>query len=209
MKNLVVANWKMNPVNQKEAKNLFEAIKKGIRNVKNIEVVICPPFVYLNLFKGLTLGAQNVFYKEKGAFTGEVSASQLRDLKVKYVIIGHSESRQYLNETNEIINKKIKESLSEKLKPILCVGETNEEKQMGKKVEVLERQITENLKGINIKAVKNITIAYEPVWAIGPGENCSIDETMSSILFIRKVIFKLYNITEVLSHHRKRRELEC
>jgi len=183
----------MNPVNQKEAKNLFEAIKKGIRNVKNIEVVICPPFVYLNLFKGLTLGAQNVFYKEKGAFTGEVSASQLRDLKVKYVIIGHSESRQYLNETNEIINKKIKESLSEKLKPILCVGETNEEKQMGKKVEVLERQITENLKGINIKAVKNITIAYEPVWAIGPGENCSIDETMSSILFIRKVIFKLYN----------------
>ena len=193
MKNLVVANWKMNPVNQKEAKNLFEAIKKGIRNVKNIEVVICPPFVYLNLFKGLTLGAQNVFYKEKGAFTGEVSASQLRDLKVKYVIIGHSESRQYLNETNEIINKKIKESLSEKLKPILCVGETNEEKQMGKKVEVLEKQITENLKGINIKAVKNITIAYEPVWAIGPGENCSIDETMSSILFIRKVIFKLYN----------------
>jgi len=201
MKKLIVANWKMNPDNAKEAKKLFDAVKKGAKNVKNVEVVICPPFVYLNLLKGLTLGAQNVFYKEKGAFTGEVSALQLRDSKVKYVIIGHSESRKYLNETNEIINKKIKECLNEKLKPILCVGETNEEKKMDKKgtsssqtkAEVLEKQIIEGLKNITKKEVKNIVIAYEPVWAIGSGDNCSIDETMSSILFIRKVVYKLYN----------------
>ena len=200
MKTLIVANWKMNPVNQKEAKNLFEAVKRGIKSVKNtmpagrqVEVVICPPFVYLNLLKGLTLGAQNVFYKEKGAFTGEVSALQLHDSKVKYVIIGHSEARKYLNETDDVINKKIKECLHEKLKPILCIGETAEEKKIGKKAEVLEKQITEDLKGIVTKEIKNIVIAYEPVWAIGPGDNCSIDETMSSILFIRKVIFKLYN----------------
>ncbi|MEK7061844.1 MAG: triose-phosphate isomerase [Patescibacteria group bacterium] len=192
MKNLIVANWKMNPGNQKEAKILFEAIKKGIKNVKT-EVVICPPFVYLSLLKGLTLGAQNCSWEEKGAFTGEISALQVRDLKVEYVIIGHSERRNYFNETDIQINKKVKKALSAKLKIILCIGESKEEWESGKKVEVLERQITEGLKGINVKEIRNIIIAYEPVFAIGTGDNCSIDETMSSILFIRKVICKLYN----------------
>ena len=197
MKTLIVANWKMNPASLKEAKTLFEAIKKGIKNIKNVEVVICPPFVYLSAITqsagGLVLGAQNCFWEEKGAFTGEISAPQLHDLKINYVIIGHSERRKYFNETNDQINKKIKKSLHEKLGPILCVGETSEEKQMDKKVEVLEKQIIETLKNISSKEIKNIVIAYEPVWSIGTGDNCSIDETMSSILFIRKVIFKLYN----------------
>jgi len=200
MKTLIVANWKMNPSTKKEAKKLFDSVRKSTKGIKNIEVVICPPFVYLSLFSGLKLGAQNVFYlsadrqvKKSGAFTGEVSPLMLKDLGVEYVIIGHSESRKYLNETDEVINKKIKESLFIGLKPILCVGETDEEKNSGKKLEVLEVQITQALKGVMKSEAKNIVIAYEPVWAIGTGNNCSVDETMSSILLIRKIISKLYN----------------
>ncbi len=189
MKTLIAANWKLNPSTEKEAKKLFGAVKRGVKNVKNTEVVICPPFVYLPLFKGLTLGAQNVFYKEKGAFTGEISPLMFKDLKVKYVIVGHSEVRKYLNETNEIINKKIKAVLAVKLNPILCVGENENEN----KSEILEKQIREGLKTISSKDAKNIVIAYEPVWAIGTGKNCSSEETMSSILFIKSIITKLYN----------------
>ncbi|MDO8486074.1 MAG: triose-phosphate isomerase [Candidatus Staskawiczbacteria bacterium] len=192
MKNLIVANWKCNPTTLKEARALFEAVKKGTKNIKS-EIVICPPFVYLPLFSGLTLGAQNCFSEEKGAFTGEISALQLSDLKIEYVIIGHSERRRYFSETDNDINKKIKKSLLAKLKVILCVGETEEEWKKGEKPEILEKQITENLKGISGKEIKNIVIAYEPVWAIGTGKNCTVDETMSSVLFIRKIILKLYN----------------
>lgn len=192
MKSLIVANWKLNPINQKETKTLFEKIKRGTKNIKNTEVVVCPPFVYLSLLKGLTLGAQNVYFEEKGAFTGEVSALMLADFKINYVIIGHSERRKYFNETDEQINKKIKKSLSVKLKPILCIGETAEERDSNRRAEVLERQITEDLKGVKKEEIKNIVIAYEPVWAIGTGNNCSVDETMGSILFIRKIISKLY-----------------
>lgn len=193
MKPLIVANWKMNPISQKEAKSLFDKIKKTKAKFKNAEVVICPPSVYLNLFKGLLLGAQNVFFEEKGAFTGEVSCLMLKDLKVDYVILGHSERRKYFGETDEMINKKIKKSLSVKLKPIFCIGETKDEKDQNRKSEVLERQITNGLKGIIKDEMKNIALAYEPVWAIGTGNNCSVDETMGSVLFIRKILTKLYN----------------
>ncbi len=189
MKTLIVANWKLNPNSQKDALHLFGAIKKSITKIKNVEVVVCPPFVYLSLFKGMILGAQNVFYKEKGAFTGEVSTSMLKDLKVEYVILGHSEVRKYLNETDEIINKKIKSTLDANLTPILCVGENEGEE----KSQVLQKQITEGLKNIISKDAINLVIAYEPVWAIGTGKNCSPDETMSSIILIRSIIAKLYN----------------
>ncbi len=196
MKNLIVVNWKMNPASQKEAKILFDKVKKQVK-IKKTEVVVCPPFIYLSslisIKGGLIMGAQNCFWEEKGAFTGEISALQLRNLKVGYVIIGHSERRKYFNETDDQINKKIKKALAVKLKIILCVGETKGERENGKKSEVLEKQITENLKNISVKEMNNIVIAYEPVWAIGTGNNCSVDETMSSILFIRKVIWKLYN----------------
>ena len=196
MKNLIIANWKMNPASLKEAKALFEKIKKGIKNVKS-EVIICPPFVYLPAVTqstgGFAIGAQNCFWEEKGAFTGEISTLQLRDFEIDYVILGHSERRKYFNETDSEINKKIKKALLAKLKVILCVGENKEEWTDGKKSEVLEKQIIKDLKGITAKEVKNIVIAYEPIWAIGTGNNCSVDETMSSILFIRKIIWKLYN----------------
>src|SRR3989339_1451945 len=131
MKNLIVANWKMNPASQKEAKEIFDATRDGVKGLGQ-EIVICPPSVYLyaSVFgKGIvSMGAQNVFWEDKGAFTGEVSAVMLKDLGVEYVIIGHSERRKYFGETDEIINKKIKKSLEAGLKIIFCVGETEEER---------------------------------------------------------------------------------
>ncbi len=193
MKNLIVANWKMNPENAKEAKKLFDAVKKGIRGIKNSDVVICPPFVYVSSFKfhvsGLALGAQDVFWEDKGAYTGEVSPSQLQDEKVEYVIVGHSERRKYFGETDETINKKLKKVLAVGLKPILCVGENEGEDPSS----ILEKQITGALKNISRDGIKHITIAYEPVWAIGTGNNCSPDKAMTSLLVIKKLISQLYN----------------
>jgi len=184
MKPLIVANWKMNPASQKEAKDIFDAIKKGIENL-SAEVVVCPPFVYLPLLKGMTLGAQNVFYEDKGAFTGKISALMLKDGGVEYVIMGHSEIRK-LGETDEVINKKIKKALEAGLKIIFCIGETAEERDAGKKNEILERQIKQGLSGI--VNLENVNIAYEPVWAIGTGNNCSVEETKESVDFIRKFV---------------------
>ena len=188
MKPLIVANWKLNPTSQKDAVRLFDAIEKDAKK-SSAEVVICPPFVYLALFKGLTLGAQNVFYKEEGAFTGETSVKMLKDLNVEYVILGHSEVRKNPQETNEVINKKVKECLQEKLKPIVCVGEQEGEDLS----EILQHQVEGAFKGISSKEAKNVVIAYEPVWAIGTGKNCSVDQTMGSMLLIRKIISNLYN----------------
>ena len=187
MKSLIVGNWKMNPINQKEAKTLFDAVKKGIK-VKNIEVVICPPFVYLHLLKGLPLGAQDVFFEEKGAYTGEISPAMLKNLKVEYVIIGHSERRGYFNETNGVINKKIKKSLEAGLNVIFCVGEKTD----SEKSTILETQMIEGLKDVSEKVLDNLIIAYEPVWAIGTGKNCGIDETKSSVFIIKNQLQRLY-----------------
>jgi len=184
MKNLIVANWKLNPTTKKEAGEIFNNIKAGSEGV-NSEVVVCPPFIYLEELKGLALGAQNVYFEERGAFTGEISAVMLKDLGVEYVIIGHSERRKYFGETDETINKKIKKSLEVGLKLIFCIGETSEERDAGKKNEVLEKQIKIGLDGITDLA--NINIAYEPVWAIGTGNNCGVEETKESIAFIRKI----------------------
>lgn len=182
MKKIIVANWKLNPSSQKEAEQLFDAVKEGVKDLESAKVIICPPYVYLSLLKGLTLGSQNVSYQEKGAFTGQVSALMLKDLGVEYVIIGHSEARQYLAEKNEDINKKIKECLEEGLKIIFCIGEQDGED----KETVLKQQIEEGLDGVS--DVENIIVAYEPVWAIGTGKNCSIEETKSSVALIKKLL---------------------
>lgn len=198
MKTLIVANWKLNPSTLKEAKVLFDAIKK---DAKGRQVVICPPFIYLpllkkpvlNLLNRLTLGAQNVSVEEKGPFTGEISALQLKDLRVEYVIIGHSERRKYFSETDEMVNKKIKNALNAGLKIIFCIGENAGED----KNTILEKQIINGLKDIPSDNVKDLTIAYEPVWAIssgdGRGNNCSVSQTLSSVLLIKKIISNLYN----------------
>lgn len=192
MKPLIAANWKMNPSSRKEAREIFEGIKKGVKNAKAV-VVVCPPSVYLSELKGLALGAQNIYFEEKGAFTGEISAAMLKDLNIEYIITGHSERRKYFNETDELVNKKIKKALQAGLKVIFCIGETAVEKDAEKKYEVLERQLKEGLKGVTRDDSKNISVAYEPVWAIGTGNNCSVEETMSSVLYIRKMLVEMYN----------------
>jgi triosephosphate isomerase len=185
MKNLIAGNWKMNPSSQKEAEEIFNRIKTGVKDTA-AEVVVCPPFIFLTELKGLALGGQNIYFEEKGAFTGEISGAMLKDLGVEYVIIGHSERRKYFGETDETVNKKIKKALEFGLKIIFCVGETEEEKSAGKKNEVLQRQIQEGLK--DVVDIDNVNVAYEPVWAIGTGNNCSVEETKESVDFIRKFV---------------------
>lgn len=189
MKNLIAANWKMNPNSQKEAKKIFDAVREGARGM-NSEVVICPPLVYLyasGFGEGVVaMGAQNVYFEDKGAFTGEISASMIKDLGVEYVIIGHSERRKYFGETDETVNKKIKKSLETGLKVIFCIGETEEERNAGRKNDALEKQLKIGLDGVD--NLESINIAYEPVWAIGTGNNCSVEESKTSIEFIRQFV---------------------
>lgn len=197
MKTFIVANWKMNPSSQSEAKELFNLVKKGVKNIKKTEVVICPPFVFLSNIQNLTfnikLGAQNVFLEKKGAYTGEISPPMLKDVGCKYVIVGHSERRKYFKETDEMINKKIKVVLEEKLNPILCIGETKEEREQGKTESILKNQIVSGIEKISSSKFSKIVIAYEPIWAIGTGEPCDVEEAQKIGLLIRKIISRIYN----------------
>lgn len=170
MKNLIVANWKLNPATAKEAETIFNGIKKGVEET-SAEVVICPPFVYLSLLKGLTLGAQNCFWEEKGTFTGEISPTMLRDLGLKYIIVGHSERRKYFGETDETVNKKLRAVLNSGLSPILCIGESAEQRENNETETVLKNQLTVAMKDIPLTQLgENLVVAYEPVWAISGGD---------------------------------------
>lgn len=196
MKYLIIANWKCNPSSLKKAEELFCEIKQEFKKTKNIELVICPPFVFLSpLTKKIgktkiALGSQNVFYKE-GPFTGEVSPKMLNSLGIKYVIVGHSERRK-LGEDNLFINKKIKSLLELKMKPILCVGETKEEREKGKAFEIVKKQLLEGLKNIKKSLLVNLIVAYEPVWAISTNKGflCGPDDIMTMRLFIEKILTK-------------------
>jgi len=158
MKPIIVANWKCNPITLVEAEKLFNSTEKGIKNVKNVEVIICPPFTFLGNMEyktsNIKLGAQDCFWEVKGAFTGEISSVMLKNLGVEYVILGHSERRKYQKETDEMINKKIKAVISAGLKPILCVANLS--------------QLEKSSKDIS----EEIIVAYEPVFAIGTGKPC-------------------------------------
>jgi len=197
MKLLVIANWKCNPATLKEAEKLFNSLKKGLKNVKKTEIVICPPFPYLSIIDNhlsfIKLGAQNCFWKDKGPYTGEVSPQMLKSMGCKYVIVGHSERRQVFKETDEMVNKKIKEILKTKLQPIFCIGETEEEKRAGKTFQVLEREIKKGLDKVSKKEIEKVIIAYEPIWAIGTGKSCEENEVMTIALFIKKLMSRLYN----------------
>lgn len=196
MKPLIVANWKMNPKTLTEANKLFDSVRNGLRNNKKVDVVICPPFIYLEGLKRdskLKIGAQDCFWEKAGAFTGEISADMLEKSGCRYVIIGHSERRRYLKESDSIINKKIKAALDGKLKPILCVGETKEEKSKGKFSTLIGTQIEKGLKRIPQTQINEVVIAYEPIWAIGTGKACQPVHVKITNLFIRKVITRLYN----------------
>lgn len=174
---IIIANWKMNPASLAEAKSLFDAVKKS-------KAVICPPFVYLEKLSYGKLGAQDCFWKQEGAYTGEVSPKMLKSIGVKYVIVGHSERRKFFQETDEIINKKLEAALRAGLRPILCVGENK-----GENAErVVANQLDKDLKSIAQKDLKKIIIAYEPVWAISTsgGEICSPEYAQKILGFIRQ-----------------------
>jgi len=194
----IIANWKMNPGSFAEADNLIKSIKNGIKKSENVSVVICPPAVYLSKIKPnakLELGIQNIFWENRGAYTGEISAKMAKNLGANYAIIGHSERRIYLGETDEMINLKIKSALENNLNPILCIGETLKEKKQDKTSEVIIRQLELAFKNISKFQIPNskFQAAYEPIWAIGTGITPAVDEIMSAALLIRKIITKLYD----------------
>jgi len=205
MKKLIVANWKMNPLTLREASVLFNFIKnwtkKNVDILNDCIIVICPPFVYLeSLFKLLknknanlkiALGSQNVFWEERGAFTGEISPAMLKNVGCEYVIIGHSERRRILKESDEMINKKLKLAVKFKLKPILCIGETIEEKKEGKTFDVLRMQLMKAFYQFQISLIPHLIIAYEPVWAIGSGNACLPEEAKEILTFLRNVVNEL------------------
>jgi len=194
-KMFVIANWKCNPTSFIEARRLFCAVSVRSRYAKGVEVIICPPFVYLLMFRvkrlAFSLGAQDCFWEEKGAYTGEVSPVMLKNLGCEYVIVGHSERRRYFRETDTMVNKKLKAAIKNGLKVILCVGETSEERSRRKTRGVLRRQLKEGLKDIGSSEVKNLVLAYEPVWAIGSGNPCNPEDAKRAAIFIREVLASL------------------
>lgn len=189
--NYVIGNWKCNPVSVKEAKKILVGYKKGIKKSKKAQVGICPPAHLLGLVKDTVkslavLGGQDCYWEAGGAFTSAISAPQLADMGCAYVIIGHSERRKFFGETNDTVNKKVKAALAAGLTPIVCVGETREQRIEGKVTEVIEAQVKEGLKDIDVNNTK-LVIAYEPVWAIGTGEACSPEEAAVVSKFIGNI----------------------
>lgn len=189
-KPIIAGNWKMNKT-YSEAKELLKEIAALELN-SEVEAVVCPPFTNLALAKELLkdtnveVGAQNAYFENSGAFTGEVSPVFLKDLGIKYVILGHSERREYFGETDEDINKKIKAVLSEGLVPILCVGETLGEREAEKAQEKVETQLKADFEGLDASQFENIVIAYEPIWAIGTGKTASAEDAEEMCAFIRQ-----------------------
>jgi len=199
-KTVIAGNWKMNN-DLKESEKLIVELKNLLQNEKpNCDVIVCPPYTSLSeaskLLKGsqIKLGAQNMHFEENGAFTGEVSASMLKSVGCEYVILGHSERRHIFGESNEIINKKIKKALSAGLKPIFCVGELLEERENGTTNDVVKKQILKGLAEISADDMKNIIVAYEPVWAIGTGKTASPAQAQEVHEFIRDLIEITYSL---------------
>ena len=192
---MIAGNWKMNTT-VSEAIELVNGMRRGLDEIDDVDKVICPPFISLatvkELIKGssIRLGAQNLYFEKKGAYTGEVSPLMLADL-CDLVIIGHSERRQYFNETGEIVNKKIRAALKVGLRPILCVGERLEENEAGRTEEVVTGQLRSSLAGID--SLEDLVIAYEPVWAIGTGKAATGKRANETIGIIRHNIAKLYD----------------
>lgn len=194
----IVGNWKMNPGDKNEARKIFNGVKKASQRKKS-EIVICPPFPYLGIFsserlpKSLHLGAQNCFFKERGSFTGEVSPKQLLDLKVEYVIVGHSERRS-LGESDEFISKKIRALLDLGIKPIVCIGESQRDKN-GNYIQFLESQLSSVFSEVKTGEVNRVIVAYEPVWAIGKNEGEAITGRLlyEMVVFVRRFLSRRYS----------------
>ena len=196
-KKIIAANWKMN-MTVAETQTFLEAFRLEIDAVTGVEIVIAPPFTALpklsELLGGsqkIRLGAQNFYFERSGAYTGEISATMLRELFVKYVIIGHSERRQIFEETDALINKKVLAAHANELKPILCVGETLEEREAGQEKQVLETQLRGGLAGVSAEQLLETVIAYEPVWAIGTGKTATSAQAQDAHAHVRSVLESL------------------
>ncbi len=193
---IIAGNWKMNKT-VSESVEFIEELKKEELD-KEVECVVCAPFISLERLSiaskntAIKLGAQNVSQYDNGAYTGEISTSMLKDLNMEYVILGHSERRQYFLETNEVINQKVQKVLSSKMTPILCVGETLEERESGKMNDVIATQIKEGLANLSFEQAKGVVVAYEPIWAIGTGKTATSDQANEMAMFIRKQLRKLF-----------------
>jgi triosephosphate isomerase len=197
---IIAGNWKMNK-NVAEAVELVRALREATAAVEKVEMVVCPPFIALTAVKEalagskIAVGAQNLYWEEKGAFTGEISPLMLKDL-VTYVIIGHSERRQYFGETDATVNKRVKAALAHGLLPIMCVGETLAQREAGETAAVVTTQVMNGLAGLTAEEVKSIVVAYEPVWAIGTGR-ASTGEDANEVVAqnIRTPLSKLFGET--------------
>ncbi|EDP23712.1 triose-phosphate isomerase [Parvimonas micra] len=200
-KPVIIGNWKMNKDLDEAKKLVKEIVSEKLDNT--VEKVVCVPFVYVTevtkLLEGsdVGLGVQNMYFENKGAFTGEISPIMLKSCGVSYVILGHSERRTIFNETDEMINKKVKSALQNNLIPILCCGETLEERNLGIEKEVVEKQIRNTLDDISVNDIEKVIIAYEPIWAIGTGLTASSDDAENMIKFIREILYDIYgNLSE-------------
>ena len=192
MKKLIIANWKMNPQTPRDALRLAREIARGVKGVKNVEVVLAPPFIYSSLItrnSSLRLGAQDVFYEKAGAYTGETSAGQLKTSGVKYVIVGHSE-RRALGETNEIINKKLKAVLGAGMRAVLCVGEAERQKEVAFP-KIIRDELYEGLSHIKKPLFRNLIIAYEPIWAVGTGRADTPKNVYEITTIIRRELYRM------------------
>ncbi len=194
---ILAGNWKMYK-NTQEAKSLVEGLSQRLGKLSDREVVVCPPFTSLAIaaesIKGssLKLGAQNMYWEDKGAFTGEIAPGMLKDTGCTYVIIGHSERRQYFGETDATVNKKMKKAFQAGLLPIVCIGETLAERESNKTFQVLERQIRDGASGLSAEEAKKLVVAYEPVWAIGTGKTATPQQAEEAHKFIRQKLAEIY-----------------
>jgi triosephosphate isomerase len=198
-KKFIAGNWKMN-TNLEDAAKLAQDIVTTMGTVADVDIAICPPYTNLSevskIVKGSTvkLGAQDVFWEASGAYTGKVSCAMLKSVGVTYVIIGHSEQRQYFGETDDTVNKKVKATLAAGMFPIICVGETLEERKGGKMETVVERQTRGGFAGLSNEDAQKCTIAYEPVWAIGTGETATPKQANDAHVFIRGIIKEMFGV---------------
>ena len=194
---IIAGNWKMHYTID-EAVKLVEELKPLVKDAK-CEVVVCPTFVCLDAVKkavegtNIKVGAQNMHFEEKGAFTGEIAPRMLEAMNIDYVIIGHSERREYFNETDETCNKKVKAAFAHNLTPILCCGETLEQREMGVTLDWIRLQIKSDLAGVAAADVANMVIAYEPIWAIGTGKTATSDQAQEVCGAIRECVAEIYD----------------
>jgi triosephosphate isomerase len=198
-KPFVGGNWKMNTDGKSAVELAKGVVQKCDAMLEKVEVCVCPPFVYLAAVKNalaqsnIALGAQDVYFEPKGVFTGEISCQMLKDVGCKNVIIGHSERRHVIGETDELINKKLIAAIGAGLLPIFCVGELLAERKAGQTEQIVRQQVQKGMAGIPVEKAKAVTIAYEPVWAIGTGINATPQQAQEVHLMIRQLISKMYN----------------